>query len=140
MQQNYFRADTLTEANARLVDAQAAIQLTGVWGGGELASVDGLRFVVPVKTINAGPNPKYFGRGLGVTYASASSISGSSPTVAEKRTFGALSVCLLHRRELAPEERGCEDEGRDDAGPYRRRRGARDEDVQPCEAERDRVA
>ncbi|WP_346434319.1 Tn3 family transposase [Candidatus Protofrankia californiensis] len=39
------------------------------WGGGELASADGLRFVVPVRTINAGPNPKYFGKGArGVTY------------------------------------------------------------------------
>ncbi|MDQ3316543.1 MAG: Tn3 family transposase, partial [Actinomycetota bacterium] len=66
--QNYFRVDTLTEANARLVDAQAEIPLTEVWGGGELASVDGLRFVVPVRTINAGPNPKYFGRGRGITY------------------------------------------------------------------------
>lgn len=66
--QNYFRADTLTEANARLVDAQAQIPLTEVWGGGELASVDGLRFVVPVRTINAGPNPKYFGRERGITY------------------------------------------------------------------------
>ena len=34
-----------------------------LWGGGELASVDCLRFVVPVRTINAGPNPRYFGRG-----------------------------------------------------------------------------
>lgn len=66
--QNYFRAETLTGANARLVDAQANIPLTEVWGGGELASVDGLRFVVPVRTINAGPNPKYFGRGRGITY------------------------------------------------------------------------
>lgn len=66
--QNYFRAETLTEANTRLVDAQANIPLTDVWGGGELASVDGLRFVVPVRTINAGPNPKYFGRGRGITY------------------------------------------------------------------------
>lgn len=66
--QNYFRADTLTEANARLVDAQAAVPLTEVWGGGELASVDGLRSVVPVRTINAGLNPKYFGHGRGVTY------------------------------------------------------------------------
>ncbi|MDP9475010.1 MAG: Tn3 family transposase [Actinomycetota bacterium] len=68
VQQNYFRAETLTEANARLVEAQAAIPLTEVWGGGELASVDGLRFVVPVRTINAGPNPKYFGRSRGITY------------------------------------------------------------------------
>lgn len=68
VQQNYLRADTLTEANARLVDAQAEMPITEVWGGGELASVDGLRFVVPVRTINAGPNPKYFGRGRGITY------------------------------------------------------------------------
>ncbi|MEJ7843537.1 MAG: Tn3 family transposase [Rubrobacter sp.] len=66
--QNYLRADSLTDANARLVDAQSAIPLTEVWGGGELASVDGLRFVVPVRTVNAGPNPKYFGRGRGITY------------------------------------------------------------------------
>lgn len=68
VRQNYLRADTLTEANARLVDAQAAIPLTELWDGGELASVDGLRFVVPVRTINAGPNPRYFGRGRGITY------------------------------------------------------------------------
>jgi TnpA family transposase len=66
--QNYFRAETLAEANARLVDAQAGIPLTEAWGGGELASVDGLRFVVPVRTVNAGPNPRYFGRGRGITY------------------------------------------------------------------------
>ena len=30
--------------------------------------MDGLRFVVPVRTVNAGPNPKYFGRGRGITY------------------------------------------------------------------------
>lgn len=39
-----------------------------LWGGGEVASADGLRFVVPVKTIHAGHNPKYFGVGRGVTY------------------------------------------------------------------------
>jgi len=38
------------------------------WGGGEVASADGLRFVVPVRTLNAGPNSKYFGVGRGVTY------------------------------------------------------------------------
>jgi TnpA family transposase len=37
-------------------------------GGGAVASADGLRFVVPVRTIHAGPNPKYFGYELGVTY------------------------------------------------------------------------
>jgi TnpA family transposase len=66
--QNYIRAETLTEANARLVDYQTEIPLAQRWGGGDVASADGLRFVVPVRTINAGPNPKYFGVGQGVTY------------------------------------------------------------------------
>ena len=55
--QNYVRADTLIGANARLVDFQAGIDLAQAWGGGELATVDGLRFVAPVRTINAAPNP-----------------------------------------------------------------------------------
>jgi TnpA family transposase len=68
VQQNYIRAETITKANARLVDYQAQIPLAQVWGGGEVASADGLRFVVPVRTLNAGPNPKYFNTGRGVTY------------------------------------------------------------------------
>jgi TnpA family transposase len=58
----------LTEANARLVAAQNQIPLVHAWGGGEVASADGLRFVVPVRSVHAGPNPKYFGVGRGVTY------------------------------------------------------------------------
>jgi TnpA family transposase len=68
VQQNYIRAETLTQANARLVDYHARLPLSRVWGGGEVASADGLRFVVPVRTINAAPNSKYFGVGRGVTY------------------------------------------------------------------------
>lgn len=68
VQQNYLRAETLTRANAMIVDAHAQLSLANVWGGGEVASVDGLRFVVPVRSINSGPNPRYFGVGRGVTY------------------------------------------------------------------------
>ena len=68
VQQNYVRDETLARANARLVDAQGEISIVSAWGGGEVASVDGLRFIVPVRTVNAGPNPRYFGRGRGITY------------------------------------------------------------------------
>jgi len=68
VQQNYVRAETLIRANARLVNAQAKIPLARAWGGGEVASADGLRFVVPVRTVDAGPNSKYFGAGRGITY------------------------------------------------------------------------
>ena len=68
VQQNYIRSETLIRANARLVDAQTRIALAQIWGGGEVASADGLRFSVPVRTLNAAPNSKYFGVGRGVTY------------------------------------------------------------------------
>ncbi|CAE6861780.1 Tn3 family transposase ISXc4 [Paraburkholderia aspalathi] len=66
--QNYLRDDTLTAANATLVAAQSQLALANLWGGGEVASADGMRFVVPVRTVHAGPNPKYFGVGRGVTW------------------------------------------------------------------------
>ena len=53
--QYYLRAETIAAANAVLIEAQAKIPIAQAWGGGLLASVDGLRFVVPVRTINAGP-------------------------------------------------------------------------------------
>jgi TnpA family transposase len=68
VQQNYLRAETLIRANARLVDAQTTIPLAHEWGGGEVASADGLWFVVPVRTLNAGPNRKYYGAERGITY------------------------------------------------------------------------
>lgn len=68
VQQNYVRAETITAANARLVDTQYELPLAQQWGGGEVASADGLRFVVPVRTIHAGWNSKYFGAQRGVTY------------------------------------------------------------------------
>ncbi|CAD5983138.1 MAG: Tn3 family transposase [Dolichospermum sp.] len=68
VEQNYMRPETLILANARLVDAQSLISIARSWGGGEVASADGLRFVVPVRTVNAGANSKYFGQGRGITY------------------------------------------------------------------------
>jgi hypothetical protein len=56
--QNFIRNETLTDANVCLVAEQNGIPLVREWGGGEVASADGLRFVVPVRTLHAGPNPK----------------------------------------------------------------------------------
>ncbi len=66
--QHYLRAETLSAANTVLVNAQAAVPLAQLWGGGVVASVDGMRFVVPVRTIYARPNLKYFGRKRGATW------------------------------------------------------------------------
>jgi hypothetical protein len=53
--QNYIRDDTLRAANTMLVAAQSRLALAQHWGGGEVASADGMRFVVPVRTVHAGP-------------------------------------------------------------------------------------
>jgi TnpA family transposase len=66
--QHYLRPDTYAAANAVLIDAQAGISLAQAWGGGLVAAVDGVRFVVPVRSIDARPNPKYFARKKGVTW------------------------------------------------------------------------
>jgi hypothetical protein len=65
--QNYLRLATYRAANAALIDHQASIPLAQAWGGGLVASVDGMRFVVPVPSVYARPNPKYFGRRGGAT-------------------------------------------------------------------------
>ncbi|WP_234426253.1 DUF4158 domain-containing protein [Streptomyces kebangsaanensis] len=69
--QYYLRADTIAAANAALIAAQAEVPIVQFWGDGLLASVDGLRFVVPVRTISAAPNPKYFGFKRGITRLNA---------------------------------------------------------------------
>lgn len=65
---NYLRSDTIAPANAKLVAAQGGLDLANRWGGGDVATADGMRFVVPVRSVHAGPNPKYFGRERGVTW------------------------------------------------------------------------
>ncbi|MFD7305695.1 transposase [Streptomyces pharetrae] len=66
--QTYLRLSTYRAANATLIDYQAAIPLAQAWGGGLVASVDGMRFVVPVPSVYARPNPKYFGRRGGASW------------------------------------------------------------------------
>ncbi len=65
---NYFRSATHSAASTQLFDFHAGLDLArDAWGGGEMASADGMRFVIPVSTIHAGYNPRYFGRQRGST-------------------------------------------------------------------------
>lgn len=75
--QNYVRGETNAAANAILIEHQGKVPIVAAWGGGLLASVDGLRFVVPVKTINAGPSPKYYGYKRGITWLNAVTLGSS---------------------------------------------------------------
>ncbi|NKY53917.1 Tn3 family transposase [Nocardia vermiculata] len=66
--QHYIRAETMAVANTVLVNAQAGVPVAQLWGGGCVASVDGMRFVVPVRSIHARPNRKYYGPKKGSTW------------------------------------------------------------------------
>ncbi len=66
--QNYIRSAGHAGASTRLIDYHAGLDLArNAWGGGEMASADGMRFVIPVSTIHAAYNPRYFGRQRGST-------------------------------------------------------------------------
>jgi len=74
--QNYLRPENYAAANAVLIAAQDGIALAQRWGGGLVAGIDGMRFVVPVRSIHARPNPKYFGRRRGATWLNMVSNQG----------------------------------------------------------------
>ena len=105
--QNYLRDDTLIAANALLVAAQNGVTLAHAWGGGEVASADGMRFVVPVHTVHAGPNPKYFGFGRGVTWYNllsdqCSGLNAITVPGTLRDSLILLAVVLEQQTELQP--------------------------------------
>ena len=109
VRQNYIREETLTHANACLVAAQNGIDLARRWGGGDVALADGLRFVVPVRTIHAGPNPKYFGPERGVTYYNLVSdqftgLNAITVPGTLRDSLVLLSIVLEQETELEPTE------------------------------------
>jgi TnpA family transposase len=65
----YFNLPGIRAGSGLLVDAQGQIAIArDHWGGGHVASADGMRFTVPVRSLHSGPNRKYFGAGRGATW------------------------------------------------------------------------
>ena len=109
VEQNYFRTETITQANNALVAYHNKLELTQILGSGEVASADGLRFVTPGKTINSGPNPKYFGVGRGVTYYNYTSdqftgLHGIVIPGTIRDSLYLLELVLEQQTELQPKE------------------------------------
>ena len=90
-----------------LVAAQNRSRWPTLWGGGDVASADGMRFVVPVRTVHAGPNPKYFGFGRGVTWYNLLSdqftgLNGITVPGTLRDSLVLLAVVLEQQTELQP--------------------------------------
>ena len=103
--QNYLRAENYATANAPLIAAQADIALAQAWGGGLVAAVDGIRFVVPVRSVDTRPNPKYFGRGRGATWLNmindqAVGLAGQVVSGTPKDTLHLID--LIYRQDGGP--------------------------------------
>ena len=89
--------------------AQNRIPLARAWGGGDVASADGLRFMVPVRTIHSGPNPRYYGQESGVTFYNLVSeqftrLNGITVAGTLRDSLTLLSVVLEQQTELQPTE------------------------------------
>ncbi|MGB7981593.1 MAG: Tn3 family transposase [Candidatus Nanopelagicales bacterium] len=100
--QNYVRPECHAAANAALIAGQAGIATAAVWGGGLVAAVDGTRFVVPVRSVDARPNPKYFGRRKGATWLNmvndhGAGIAGMVLSGTPRDTLHAVD--LMYRRD-----------------------------------------
>jgi TnpA family transposase len=107
--QNFIRPETIASANARIVAAQNALPIAHIWGSGEVASADGIRFVAPSSAIHAGPNPKYFGAGRGITYYNLVSdqFTGLNAVVVPgtlRDSLVILGLLLGQETDLAPTE------------------------------------
>jgi len=98
--QNYLRPETYTAANPPyLVSHQAGVPYAEALGGGMVAGIDGMRFVVPVPSIYARPNRKYFGLDRGVTYLNmitdqAVGLAGKVVSGAPRDSLHALDVAF----------------------------------------------
>jgi TnpA family transposase len=109
VKQNFLRAETLTFANAALVAAQNTVPQARRWDGGEVASADGLRFVVPVRIIHSGPNPRYFGKERGITWYNLApdKFTGLNAVTVPgtlRDSLNLLAVILEQETELQPTE------------------------------------
>jgi len=62
---SYLRSATRAPASVRLAGFHTPLPLAQARGGGEMASADGMRLVIPGSTITAACHPRYFGRQRG---------------------------------------------------------------------------
>jgi len=74
-----------------------------------VSSADGLRFVVPVRTIHSGPNPRYYGQERGVTFYNLVSdqftgLNGITVPGTLRDSLTLFSVVLEQQTELQPTE------------------------------------
>lgn len=92
VEHTFLRAENYATANPHLVTAQASIPFAQALGGGLVAAIDGMRFVVPVPSAYTRPNKKYFGPKRGVTWLNM--ITDQAMGIGSKVVSGTDRDCL----------------------------------------------
>ena len=64
----YVRLDTLSATNKKIISAYKKLPISLLWGNNQMASADGIRYTIPQRSLYSRSNPKYFGRGRGITF------------------------------------------------------------------------
>jgi TnpA family transposase len=100
---------SLVDLRHRVAAMLPRIELAQLWGGGLVASVDGLRFVVPARTHHARPNPKYFGRKKGATWLNmindqAAGLSAMVLSGTPRDSLHAVDVVLRQQGGTVPDQ------------------------------------
>ncbi len=108
VQQNYFSSENIAKSNARLVDYHTDLPLAQKIGSGDIISGDGIRFACAVKSINSGPNKKYFNQ-RGLTYYNLTSnqftgLNGLCVPGTLKDSLHLLDVVTQQQTKLIPHE------------------------------------
>jgi TnpA family transposase len=103
--QCYMSAETFSRANAPLITAQAGIPFADTLGGGLVAAIDGMRFVVPVPSIYTRPNRKYFGPKRGLTWLNMINDQGAG--LGAKVVTGTVRDSLHMIDMLFSQDGGC---------------------------------
>jgi hypothetical protein len=101
---------------------EAGIPLAQALGGGMVAGIDGMRFIVPVPSIYARPNRKYFGPHRGVTWLNV--ISDQAVGLAGKVVSGANPWLWPCQERSVGNWLGCQGQGQDHARSHLRRVGS----------------
>jgi TnpA family transposase len=88
----YLRAENYAAGNPHLVAKQAGIGFAQALGGGLVAAIDGMRFVVPIPSAYARPNRKYFEPKRGITWLNM--INDQALGIGSKIVSGTDRDCL----------------------------------------------
>jgi TnpA family transposase len=120
VQQNLFHREALLQANAKIIEYHRQLPLTKHFGDGEVASADGLRFLVPIHSPHTAPNPKYFGMQRGITFYTLTSdqytmLHGIVVAGTLHDSLNILATVLEQRTVLQPTEIMSDTHGYSDA-------------------------